>query len=91
LRRSKKEREKMNNEQITITKATAQRALDRLADWLEWVEDLDKETRADILALDELIKALDAEDNFQEKIERNRQRARELNASYQASTQAVSE
>jgi hypothetical protein len=81
----------MNNEQITITKATAQRALDRLADWLEWVEDLDKETRADILALDELIKALDAEDNFQEKIERNRQRARELNAAYQANTQAVSE
>lgn len=73
----------MNNKQITITEATARRAMLRLSDWLEWVEDLDAETRADILALDEFIKALDAEDEFQKAIEEKRETARRLNAEYQ--------
>lgn len=51
----------MENKQITITEATARRAMARLIDWLEWVEDLDTETRADVIALDELIRVLDAE------------------------------
>jgi hypothetical protein len=74
----------MNNETITITKATAERALTRLGDWLEYVEDMDKETRADVVALDELIKALDAEDSFQKEIEEKRENARRLNEEYQA-------
>lgn len=73
----------MNNKQITITEATARRAMLRLGDWLEWVEDLDAETRADILALDELIKALDAEAEFQKAIEEKRETAQRLNAEYQ--------
>ena len=73
----------MNNKQITITESTARRAMLRLGDWLEWVEDLDAETRADILALDELIKALDAEAEFQKAIEEKRETAQRLNAEYQ--------
>lgn len=76
----------MNN--ITITEATARRALARLTDWLEWVEELDAETRADILALDELIKALDAEDEYQKAIEEKRETAQRLNAEYQARQKA---
>jgi hypothetical protein len=74
----------MNNKEITITEATARRAMLRLGDWLEWVEDMDKETRADVVALDELIKALDAEDSFQKEIEEKRENARKLNEEYQA-------
>lgn len=46
-------------ETVTISKRTAERCLNRLADWLEYIEGLDAETRADIIALDELINALD--------------------------------
>jgi hypothetical protein len=45
---------------------------------------MDKETRADVVALDELIKALDAEDSFQKEIEEKRENARQLNEEYQA-------
>jgi hypothetical protein len=65
---------KMDNKQITITETTARRAMERLSDWLEWVEDLDAETRADILALDELIKALDAEAEYQKLLDEKRER-----------------
>ncbi len=73
----------MNTEKITITEATARRAMLRLGDWLEWVEELDAETRADILALDELIKTLDAEDEYQKAIDEKRETAQRLNAEYQ--------
>lgn len=78
----------MNN--ITITEATARRALARLTDWLEWVDDLDAETRADILALDELIKTLDAEDEYQQLIENNREARRKSLEEYHAKKDAES-
>ena len=52
---------KDKNETIEIKKATAWAALERLHDWLEYIEWLDDETRRDVIALDDLIRALDAE------------------------------
>lgn len=51
-----------NNNKIEISTKTAWVALERLNDWLEWVELLDDATRRDIIALDELVRALDAEE-----------------------------
>ena len=73
----------MNNETITISKATGKTTLRVLTMWLEYVEDLTAETRAEIIALDELIKALDAEESYQQKIEESRAEARRLNEEYQ--------
>jgi hypothetical protein len=72
----------MNNETITITRATAERALARLSDWLEWVEDLDTETRADIVALDELIKELEAEESYSLKIQKDREARQKAQAEF---------
>jgi hypothetical protein len=78
----------MNNDKITISKATAERALFRLAEWLEWIDELGKETRADVIALDELIKALDAEAQYQAQIDERREQSRKLNEEYQARIKA---
>jgi hypothetical protein len=78
----------MNNKEITITEATARRALERLTDWLEWVEDLDAGTRADVLALDELIKALDAEDEYEKMLQDRRERAQKAHQEHQARKKA---
>jgi hypothetical protein len=77
------EREKMNTETITISKTAGEATLRVLTMWLEYVEDLTAETRAEIIALDELIKALDAEESYQQKIEQSREQARRLNEEYQ--------
>ncbi len=45
-------------ETITISKATALVLLDRMADWCEYVETLCEHTRRDIIALDELVRAI---------------------------------
>ena len=73
----------MNNKQITITEATARRAMLRLSEWLEYPDDLTAETRADIIALDELIKALDAEAEHQKTLDDRRAQMQRLNAEYQ--------
>jgi hypothetical protein len=66
------------NETIEIKKATAWVALERLHDWLEYIEWLDDETRRDITAFDDLIRALDAESFITEKREKaNAERAAE--------------
>jgi hypothetical protein len=57
------------NEQITISKKTAETLLSHLTDYLYYTDTLDKETRANIAALDELIIALDYEDNYRAKTE----------------------
>ncbi len=73
----------MNTETITISKTAGEATLRVLTMWLEYVEDLTAETRAEIIALDELIKALDAEQRYQEQIEQSRAEARRLNEEYQ--------
>jgi hypothetical protein len=50
-----------NTEKVEISKTSAWVALERLHDWLEYIEWLDDETRRDVIALDELVRALDAE------------------------------
>jgi hypothetical protein len=50
-----------NTETIELTKRSAWVALERLYEWLEYIEWLDDETRRDVIALDELVRALDAE------------------------------
>lgn len=73
----------MNTETITISKTTGETTLRVLTMWLEYVESLTAETRAEIIALDELIKALDAEDRYQQQIEQSRAEARRINEEYQ--------
>ena len=73
----------MNNKEITITETTARRAMERLTDWLEWIEDMDAGTRADVLALDELIKALGAEDEYEKMLQERRERAQKAHQEHQ--------
>jgi hypothetical protein len=69
---------KDKNETIEIKKATAWVALERMHDWLEYIEWLDDDTRRDVIAFDDLIRALDAESFITEKREKaNAERAAE--------------
>ena len=69
---------KDKNETVEITVRTAWIALERLHDWLEYIEWLDDSTRRDVIALDEFIRALDAEGFITEKREKaNAERAAE--------------
>ena len=45
-------------EQVTISKATALVLLDRMADWCEYTDTLCEHARRDIIALDELVRAI---------------------------------
>jgi hypothetical protein len=56
------------NEQITISKTTAETLLFHLTDYLYYIDSLDKETRMNIAALGELIIALDYEEQYQAKV-----------------------
>lgn len=68
---------------ITITRETAERCIARLADWLEYVDSLDYETRADIIALDELIRAIDGEELLETIQHRQREEVARLNKEWQ--------
>jgi hypothetical protein len=72
------------NEQITISKKTAETLLAHLTDYLYYTDTLDKETRANIAALDELIIALDYEDNYRAKTEEIQAANIKMNAEYAA-------
>ena len=67
------------NEKIEITIKTAWIALERLHDWLEWIDTLDDATRRDIIALDELVRALDAEQYLADKNAEQQARLQEAN------------
>jgi len=64
---------KDKNETIEITVKSAWVAMECLHDWLEYVDCLDDETRRQVVALDELVQALDAESFITE--ERDKVRA----------------
>ena len=74
----------MNNERITISKATAETILNHLADYLYYTDTLDKETRDNIAALDQLITALDYEDEYRAKIEEIQTANIKMNAEFHA-------
>lgn len=50
-----------NSETVNITKQSAWACLELLTEILDWVEFLDEDTRKQIIALDELVRVLDAE------------------------------
>jgi hypothetical protein len=56
-----------NTNKVEISITTAWVALERLYDWLEYIEWLDDETRRDVIALDELVRALDGEQYIADK------------------------
>jgi hypothetical protein len=74
----------MNNEKVEITKTTAETLLFHLTDYLYYIDSLDKETRAQVIALDELITALDYEDEHRSKVAEMEERNRKLNAEFHA-------
>jgi hypothetical protein len=76
------------NEKIEITTKTAWVALERLHDWLEWVDLLDDATRRDIIALDELVRALDAEKYLADKHAEQQARMQEANKKHLESMKA---
>ena len=59
----------MNNEKVEISATTAKTIIFFMTDYLYYTDSLDKETRANIAALDELITALDYEDEYRAKVE----------------------
>lgn len=71
-------------ETITISRATAERLLNRMSEWLEYIDGLDAETRADIVALDELVKALDAEEQLLQLEQQRRDELQRLQTEYAA-------
>jgi hypothetical protein len=77
-----------NSEKIEITTKTAWVALERLNDWLEWVDELDDATRRDIIALDELVRALDAEQYLADKRAEREARLQEANKAHLEAMQA---
>jgi|688.fasta_scaffold721618_1 hypothetical protein len=56
-------------EKVEISKTTAKTIIFFMTDYLYYTDTLDKETRANIAALDELITALDYEDEYRAKVE----------------------
>lgn len=72
------------NEKITISKTTAETLLFHLTDYLYYIDGLDKETRAQVIALDELITALDYEDEHRAKVEEIENANIKMNAEFHA-------
>jgi hypothetical protein len=80
-----------NNNKVEITVKTAWIALERLHDWLEWVDELDDATRRDIIALDELVRALDAEQYLADKRAESQARLQEANKKHLEAMKAKEE
>jgi hypothetical protein len=78
----------MNTEQITISKKTAETIIFFMTDYLYYTDTLDKETRANIAALDELITALDYEDEYRAKVEEIQNANIKMNQEFHARREA---
>jgi hypothetical protein len=74
----------MNNEKVEISATTAKTIIFFMTDYLYYTDSLDKETRANIAALDELITALDYEDEYRAKVEEIQNANIKMNAEYAA-------
>jgi hypothetical protein len=74
----------MNNEKITINKTTAVIAIQAISDFVEWTERFDKETRAQIIALDDLINATDYEQEYNQKVDQIREEMKNRQAEFEA-------
>jgi hypothetical protein len=71
-------------EKVEITETTAKTIIFFMTDYLYYTDSLDKETRANIAALDELITALDYEDEYRAKVEEIQNANIKMNAEYAA-------
>ena len=76
-------------ETVEISKKTGYILLNVMSDWLEYVEDLNAKTRQEIVALDELILALDADDWFDNLNEQKAIDARLMQQKWQAEQAAA--
>ena len=76
-------------ETVEISKKTGYILLNVLSDWLEYVDGLDAKTRQEIVALDELILALDADDWFDNLNEQKAIEARLMQQKWQAEKAAA--
>jgi len=76
-------------ETVEISKKTGYVLLNVMSDWLEYVEDLNGKTRQEIVALDELIAALDANDWFDNLNEQKAIEARLMQQKWQAEKAAA--
>ena len=65
-------------ETVTISRRSAEALLARMIDWCEYVEDISADTRADIIALDELVNVLDAEHIIEAKHAEEMQRRQRM-------------
>jgi hypothetical protein len=74
----------MNNEKITISKTTAKTVIFFMTDYLYYINTLDKETREQIAALDELITALDYEEEYATKVKEIEDNNIKMNAEFHA-------
>ena len=72
------------NETITISKTTAETIIFFMTEFLYYTDTLDKETRANIAALDELITALDYEDEYRARVEEIQNANIKMNAEFHA-------
>jgi hypothetical protein len=70
------------NEKIEITTKTAWVMLERMLDLLDWVDRLDDETRRDVIALDELVRQLDAEQFLTDRWYKQQQEQQEANKAH---------
>ena len=73
----------MNSETLTIKKTTAVIAIQVISDFVEWTERFDKDTRAQIIALDDLITALDYEQEYNERLDGINARMKQQQAEFQ--------
>lgn len=64
-------------ENIEISKKSGYVILTMMTDWLEYADELDAKTRKEIIALDELIAALDAEQWITDLVNERNARMRE--------------
>lgn len=71
-------------EKVEISKTTAEKIIFFMTEFLYYTDTLDKETRANIAALDELITALDYEDEYRAKVQEIQNANIKMNAEYAA-------
>jgi hypothetical protein len=83
---TEKGKHKMKNEKVEITTKTAWVALEFMHDYLEWIDRLDDETRRNVIALDELVRVLDAEQFLSDKWQKRQEEAARLNEAHRLAT-----
>jgi hypothetical protein len=77
-----------NTDKIELTTKTAWVLLERMLDWLEWIDRLDDGTRRNVIALDELVRELDAEQFLTDRWYKQQAEMQEANKAHLEAMQA---